>query len=116
MNEFSNRLNRISFDPYMCAEKSWGATGAELQTCRDADRGNQWYNAEKNMRNVIGKTDIDGNSTIRSDRPITLQMLQDDSLVDQPTASIINLGTKRIPVMNLDATFASDVFLKKLAQ
>lgn len=114
INDIANRLNRLSFDPYMCAEKSWGASGAELQTCRDGDPGNKWYEAEKYLRNVIGKTDIEGNATIRSDRPITLEMLQDPSLVDLDSSSNINLGTRKNPVMGLDAVFASDLFLQKL--
>jgi hypothetical protein len=114
LNEVTKRLNRLSFDPYMCPEKSWGATGSELSTCQDQDNNSDWYNSERYMRNVIGKNDDYGNSTLRSDRPITLNMLRNTSLIDLPASSNINLGTARAPVMNLDATFASDDFLNQL--
>ena len=32
------RLFRLSFDPYHCVERRWGADGAELATCRDGAR------------------------------------------------------------------------------
>jgi hypothetical protein len=114
LNEVTARLDRLSFDPYMCTEKIWGATGAEASTCSDSDIG--WYAAEQYMRNVTGKTDDDGNSNLRSDRPITLQMLNDRSLVDRPGTSHINLGTARKPVMNLDAIFSSPEFVQRLSR
>lgn len=113
-NTVTSRLNRMSFDPYMCPEKTWGASGDELATCRDGDPGNLWYNGQKYMRNTVGKTDEEGNPSIRSNRPITLGMLQDASLIDRPASSDIFLGTQKLPVMNLDAIFASDDFLRKL--
>lgn len=114
LNEVSSRLNRLSFDPYMCPEKSWGAVGAELASCVDQDINNDWYNAEKYMRNVIGKIDENGTATLRSDREITLPMLLDTTLIDRPSAENVNLGSSKAPIMNLDATFASEAFLKRL--
>lgn len=110
------RLNRLSADPYHCAERRWGAGGTELATCKDQDTGGQWYDAEKYIRNMAGKTDPSDPDilTIRSDRPITLQMLQDPRLIDQPSHSPINLGSSKIPVMKLDADFASKRFLDAL--
>jgi hypothetical protein len=116
LNDVTRRLNRMSFDPYMCIEKAWGATGNEMQSCRDNDKGNRWYNAEQYLRNVVGKVDEDGNSTIRSDREITLGMLQDTSLLDQPSTSAVNLGSAKAPLMNLDAILASEAFIKRLQQ
>lgn len=116
LNDVTSRLNRMSFDPYMCLEKNWGATGDEMKTCKDQDAGNKWYDGEKFLRNTIGKNDADGNQTIRSDRPITLSMLANASLVDTGSDSSVNLGTKKNPVMNLDLLFSSDVFLQKLTE
>lgn len=116
LNGVTARMNRLSFDPYMCAEKSWGASGAELATCRDRDVNNQWYEAEKYLRNVIGKTDDEGNASIRSNAPISIDMLLNMANVDQPSSAEVSLGTSAAPPMNLDAIFASDAFMKRLSQ
>jgi hypothetical protein len=116
MNQALSRLNKMSFDPYMCPEKTWGASGTEMSTCVDTDAGNNWYNSEQNIRNTVGKQDNDDNMVVRSLQPITLQMLQDGSLVDQPTDSDTSLGTRKIPIMNLDSALASPGFLQTLQQ
>jgi hypothetical protein len=51
------RLFRMSFDPYMCVERRWGATDAgELSSCRDDANKRAWYEAEQNLRNQIDRT------------------------------------------------------------
>ena len=51
------RLFALSFDPYQCAERRWGATGAEeLATCPDSTLKAAWYEAEQNLRNQIDRT------------------------------------------------------------
>ena len=51
------RLFRMSFDPYHCIERRWGATDAvELSTCRDGAVKQAWYGAEQNLRNQIDRT------------------------------------------------------------
>ena len=45
--EARRRLFRLSFDPYHCVERRWGATGAELATCRDGALKRRWYDAEQ---------------------------------------------------------------------
>ena len=51
------RLFDMSFDPYQCAERRWGATDtAELSTCRDDPDKQVWYAAERNLRNQIDRT------------------------------------------------------------
>lgn len=109
-----SRLNKLSFDPYHCAEKRWGASGAELSSCRDSDSGNVWYNAQALMRNYQGKVTQNEKLVIRSTQPITLDMLQSSAYVDQGETSSINLGYSRAPLMNLDGVFASDRFLQSL--
>lgn len=55
--EVRRRLFKISFDPYQCVERRWGATDpAELSTCRDGPEKQAWYAAEQNLRNQIDRT------------------------------------------------------------
>ncbi len=55
--ETRKRLFAISFDPYQCAERRWGATdSAELSTCQDGPLKQEWYAAEQNLRNQIDRT------------------------------------------------------------
>ncbi|WP_375201463.1 hypothetical protein [Hyphococcus sp.] len=44
------RLWDLSFDPYHCPERRWGADGAELETCTDDGVKSQWYNAQRFLR------------------------------------------------------------------
>ena len=51
------RLFALSFDPYHCPERRWGASEAgELSTCRDGADKRAWYDAEQNLRNQIDRT------------------------------------------------------------
>lgn len=52
-----NRLFALSFDPYHCIERRWGATSPdELSTCRDGADKQAWYEAEQNLRNQLDRT------------------------------------------------------------
>jgi hypothetical protein len=52
-----DRLFRLSFDPYHCAELRWGAnTREELASCRDEGEKIDWYKAEQNLRNQTERT------------------------------------------------------------
>jgi hypothetical protein len=47
----------MSFDPYQCSERRWGATNpGELATCRDGPGKQAWYAAEQNLRDQIDRT------------------------------------------------------------
>jgi hypothetical protein len=51
------RLFDLSFDPYQCAERRWGATsGEEYAPCPDNTVKSAWYEAERNLRNQIDRT------------------------------------------------------------
>jgi len=51
------RLFAMSFDPYQCIERRWGARDEnELSTCRDGAVKRAWYEAEQNLRNQIDRT------------------------------------------------------------
>jgi formylglycine-generating enzyme required for sulfatase activity len=55
--EVRKRLFKLSFDPYQCVERRWGATDPnELATCRDGPDKQAWYAAEQNLRNQIDRT------------------------------------------------------------
>ena len=55
--EIRKRLFKLSFDPYQCVERRWGATDpAELSTCQDGPEKRAWYDAEQNLRNQIDRT------------------------------------------------------------
>lgn len=50
------RLFSLSFDPYQCVERRWGATDPqELATCRDDSTKRAWYDAEQALRNQIDR-------------------------------------------------------------
>lgn len=51
------RLFALSFDPYHCPERRWGASDpAELSTCPDSTLKAAWYVAEQKLRNQIERT------------------------------------------------------------
>lgn len=54
--EARRRLFDMSFDPYQCIERRWGATGPELATCPDTGLKTAWYEAERRLRNQIDRT------------------------------------------------------------
>lgn len=54
--EVKDRLFDLSFDPYHCAERRWGADGAELATCPDGGTKRAWYKAEQRLRNQPERT------------------------------------------------------------
>jgi hypothetical protein len=54
--EARRRLFRMSFDPYHCVERRWGAEGAELASCRDGGLKRRWFEAEQGLRNQIDRS------------------------------------------------------------
>ena len=55
--EARKRLFAMSFDPYQCVERRWGASAAaEFSTCPDTTLKAAWYDAEQNLRNQIDRT------------------------------------------------------------
>jgi hypothetical protein len=55
-DEMRRRLFLMSFDPYQCVERRWGAVDpAELATCRDGANKQAWYAAEQNLRNQLDR-------------------------------------------------------------
>jgi hypothetical protein len=54
--EARRRLFRLSFDPYHCAERRWGAQGEELESCPDGTLKRRWYAAEQGLRNQLDRS------------------------------------------------------------
>lgn len=49
-----DRLFKLSFDPYHCVERRWGATSEEeLASCPDNSTKQDWYEAQQRLRNQI---------------------------------------------------------------
>jgi hypothetical protein len=59
--ELRKRLFALSFDPYQCIERRWGAARPEeLATCPETTLKAAWYDAEQNLRNQLDRTyDVD---------------------------------------------------------
>lgn len=56
-DEVRRRMFDLSFDPYHCVERRWGATQpSELMTCGDNATKAAWYDAEKFLRNQMDRT------------------------------------------------------------
>lgn len=56
-DQLDHRLFTMSFDPYHCIERRWGATDPrELASCRDGPQKTRWYKAEQRLRNQIERT------------------------------------------------------------
>ena len=113
-NQVVERLTRLSFDPYDCSEKRWGASGTELQSCYDGDPANEWYQAEQVIRNTVGKSLPSERLIVRSSQPITVDMLNNPRLIDQPETADTNLGTEKAPYLNLRTVFQSNAFISAL--
>jgi HAMP domain-containing protein len=55
--DVTKRLPYLSFDPYHCVERRWGAREQnELATCTDGAEKADWYAAEQRLRNQIDRT------------------------------------------------------------
>ncbi len=51
-----DRLFDLSFDPFHCPERRWGAKGAELASCTDDLDKDKWYAAQRYLRNQAERT------------------------------------------------------------
>ncbi|HEY0107013.1 MAG TPA: hypothetical protein VGB91_13090 [Rhizomicrobium sp.] len=55
--EARKRLFAMSFDPYHCVERRWGASDPrELASCADGPAKRAWYAAEQRLRNQLDRT------------------------------------------------------------
>ena len=51
LGDVMERLFDLSFDPYQCTERRWGARGAELEACPSDEAKTSWYEALTYLRN-----------------------------------------------------------------
>ena len=93
------RLWDLSFDPYHCPERRWGARGTELETCTDNAFKTQWYSAQRFLRYQAERTyDVRMDFTLEELQPPMLAGPEDGGLgVEAPAdadirAYIASLG------------------------
>ncbi|MBI1391861.1 MAG: hypothetical protein GC152_03875 [Alphaproteobacteria bacterium] len=81
-----DRLWGLSFDPYHCPERRWGADGAELMTCSDDEEKTAWYNAQRFLRYQAERTyDVRMNFALDELKPPALAAPENGGLgVDAP--------------------------------
>lgn len=56
LGHVQDRLWDLSFDPYHCPERRWGASGAEFSTCTDDQLKTRWYEAQRYLRYQAERT------------------------------------------------------------
>ncbi|MEM9233764.1 MAG: hypothetical protein AAGA69_05940 [Pseudomonadota bacterium] len=56
MHHGIERIFDLSFDPYHCPERRWGASGIELATCQEDEAKADWYEAQQYLRNDPERT------------------------------------------------------------
>lgn len=79
-DDMIHRLYALSFDPYNCVERRWGASGDELKSCPDGKAKVRWYEAEQRLRNQSNRT-YDINMAFTVDQ---LEHHVNGSGIDQP--------------------------------
>jgi hypothetical protein len=89
LEELGRRLFKISFDPYHCVERRWGATiPDELATCKDDAEKRAWYDAQQRLRNQIDRTyDV----RMGFSREQLLQRVSGSGVDEPPNVSMIEL-------------------------
>lgn len=58
------RLPDLSFDPYHCPERRWGAAGRELSRCDDDGVKARWYDAQAPLRGLEAASGLPANPTL----------------------------------------------------
>lgn len=57
MHHVTDRIFDLSFDPFHCAERRWGAkSDYEMNSCGDTADKTRWYQAQRFLRNDPGRT------------------------------------------------------------
>ena len=102
-----DRLWDLSFDPYHCPERRWGADGAELATCTDDEEKTRWYAAQQYLRYQAERTyDVRMDFTLEELQPPAVAAVADGGLgVDAPADAdlrgyLASLNTKKAPLLS----------------
>ena len=93
-----DRLWDLSFDPYHCPERRWGATGAEFATCTDDEEKTRWYNAQRFLRYQAERTyDIKMDFTLNELKPPSVAPASEGGLgVDAPADADLRAYLQRL--------------------
>lgn len=93
-----SRLWDLSFDPYHCPERRWGARGAELETCTDDETKTRWYNAQRFLRYQAERTyDVRMDFTLDELKPPMTALPEEGGLgVDAPADADIGAYLARL--------------------
>jgi hypothetical protein len=73
MDEVMQRLFDLSFDPYACPERRWGARGPELETCAEDPGKAAWYQAQAPLRSLNLPVKMPRNPTREELAPLEIQ-------------------------------------------
>jgi len=108
------RLWDLSFDPYHCPERRWGASGAEFETCTDDGDKARWYNAQRYLRYQAERTyDIKMDFRLDELKPPSIAAASDGGLgVDAPSDANLRaylLGLRGKTLVSADAEEAPEI-------
>lgn len=108
-----DRLFDLSFDPYHCPERRWGARGIELSTCTDDEEKEKWYKAERFLRYQAERSyDVRMDFTVDELKPPMAARPEDGGLgVDAPADADLRAYLARLsrqPVAASEAPPGSD--------
>ncbi len=93
-----DRLFDLSFDPYHCPERRWGASGAELESCTDDATKDRWYNAQRFLRYQAQRTyDIRMDFTVDELKPPMMATPSEGGLgVEEPADADVRAYLSRL--------------------
>ncbi len=102
-----DRLWDLSFDPYHCPERRWGASGDELATCTDDEIKTRWYKAQRWLRYQAERTyDVRMDFTVDELKPPSAAKPEDGGIgVDAPADADLRAylaGLNSFPLSSLD--------------
>ncbi|MCB2114361.1 MAG: hypothetical protein R3C42_06515 [Parvularculaceae bacterium] len=81
LGHVQDRLWDLSFDPYHCPERRWGARADELATCTDDAQKTRWYEAQRWLRYQAERTyDVRMNFTADELKPPSAASAADGGL------------------------------------
>jgi hypothetical protein len=105
-----DRLWDLSFDPYHCPERRWGATGAEVETCADDAEKTRWYKAQRFLRYQAERTyDVRMDFTVDELKPPMAAPAREGGLgVEAPADADLRAYLARLNNLPVAATEASD--------
>jgi hypothetical protein len=81
LGHVQDRLWDLSFDPFHCPERRWGASGLELATCTDDEHKTRWYNAQRFLRYQAERTyDVRMDFTVDELKPPSVAKPEDGGI------------------------------------